>query len=239
MTGGAGNLLEDLLGIQENNLSLPDFGKIEIKTMRQDTSSLLTLFHKEPLPNASVPKMLLSLGWRHAKAGTSHPESEMSFRSTTYGHNYSARGFKLKIDNGRLLFDFDPKKVAVTKKDQTGAYPTYGDWLISLENRKPHYKDVLPVYYNLDEIERAFRKKLDHTLYAIVKTTKVDGVKYHVYKEFLVMSGLKFDKVLDAITSGDVVVDFDARTGHNHGTKFRIKKTLLPDIFEKFSRLSN
>ncbi|GAA5252136.1 MvaI/BcnI family restriction endonuclease [Candidatus Rickettsia kedanie] len=32
--------------------------------------------------------------------------------------------------------------------------------------------------------------------------------------------------------SGDIVVDFDARTGHNHGTKFRFRNSRLNELYE-------
>lgn len=41
---GIGYTLETLLGVQENNLMLPDLGDIEIKTHRRETNSLITLF---------------------------------------------------------------------------------------------------------------------------------------------------------------------------------------------------
>ena len=44
--GGVGNTLEYLLGIKENNISLPDIGDIEIKAKRIDSSSILTLVSK-------------------------------------------------------------------------------------------------------------------------------------------------------------------------------------------------
>ena len=33
--------------------------------------------------------------------------------------------------------------------------------------------------------------------------------------------------------SGNILVDFDARTGHNHGTKFRMRQNCLPNLYEK------
>ena len=48
--GAVGNTLEDLLGIQENNLPLPNAAEWELKTQKRSTTSLLTLFHLEPLP---------------------------------------------------------------------------------------------------------------------------------------------------------------------------------------------
>lgn len=48
--GAVGNKLEDLLGIPENNLPIPNGAEWELKTQRDDTTSLLTLFHLEPSP---------------------------------------------------------------------------------------------------------------------------------------------------------------------------------------------
>lgn len=64
--GGIGNTLEDLLGIEENNLPVPNAAEWELKTQRLKTSSLTTLFHSEPSPRAIkfVPSMLLpKYGW--------------------------------------------------------------------------------------------------------------------------------------------------------------------------------
>ena len=41
------------------------------------------------------------------------------------------------------------------------------------------------------------------------------------------------DKFLSQIEKGNVLVDFDARTGHNHGTKFRLRQDKLPDLYER------
>ena len=50
--GAIGNTLEDLLGISENNLPLPNAAEWELKTQRKGTTALLTLFHLEPSPRA-------------------------------------------------------------------------------------------------------------------------------------------------------------------------------------------
>lgn len=41
---GIGHTLEHLLGIQENNIALPDLGTVELKAHRTGSSSLITLF---------------------------------------------------------------------------------------------------------------------------------------------------------------------------------------------------
>ena len=70
--GGIGNTLEDLLGITENNLPIPNAAEWELKTQRAKTTSLTTLFHTEPSPRAIkfVPQVLLpNYGWKHKEAG--------------------------------------------------------------------------------------------------------------------------------------------------------------------------
>jgi len=86
--GGIGNTLEDLLGITENNLPIPNAAEWELKTQRMNTSSLTTLFHVEPSPRAIkfVPNVLLpKYGWKHKSAGKKYSSNEMSFRQTIHG----------------------------------------------------------------------------------------------------------------------------------------------------------
>ncbi|PIR91596.1 hypothetical protein COU03_01570 [bacterium (Candidatus Gribaldobacteria) CG10_big_fil_rev_8_21_14_0_10_41_12] len=54
---GIGKTLEDLLGIKENNLRLPDIGEVELKAKRIDSISMLTLATKSPEPKG-VNKVL-------------------------------------------------------------------------------------------------------------------------------------------------------------------------------------
>lgn len=41
-----------------------------------------------------------------------------------------------------------------------------------------------------------------------------------------------FEKFLDEIELGNILIDFDARTGHNHGTKFLLRQNCLPRLYE-------
>src|SRR3989338_7853806 len=99
--GGIGNTLEDLLGITENNLPIPNAAEWELKTQRLNSSSLCTLFHIEPSPRAVkfVPKVLLPMyGWAHQEDGEKYPTGEKSFRQTIHGKTRSDRGFMVIID---------------------------------------------------------------------------------------------------------------------------------------------
>jgi len=115
--GSIGNTLEDLLGIEENNLPIPNAAEWELKCQRLGTTSLTTLFHIEPSPTAMklVPSHLLPLyGWRHAQAGKKYPETEMSFRQTIHGQKHSDRGFRVVIDEKqeKILISFDAQFVS-------------------------------------------------------------------------------------------------------------------------------
>ncbi len=41
------------------------------------------------------------------------------------------------------------------------------------------------------------------------------------------------NEYIDAIENTDVYIDFDARTEHNHDTKFRLKNKFLIDLYTK------
>lgn len=120
--GGIGNTLEDLLGIEENNLPMPNASEWELKCQRIGQSSLTTLFHMEPSPRALrlVPNILLPLyGWPHEKAGTEYPETDMSFRQTINGKQRTDRGFGILLDRDsrRVLVSFDASFVDERHRD--------------------------------------------------------------------------------------------------------------------------
>lgn len=59
-----------------------------------------------------------------------------------------------------------------------------------------------------------------------------DGKKLVKYEEIMILSRFKMENLIDNIKSKNIYVDFDARTGHNHGTKFRIKPRAIPLLYE-------
>ena len=230
--GEAGNTLEDLLGVPENNLKLPDYGSTELKTMKADGGSLVTLLHQEPKPRASVPKLLKCLGWKHREAGNRYDNTEMSFRSTTYGHRYSSRGFRIFLQGGMIEFIYDPDQVDRFVPDRTGIFATYGDWAADVELRHdPHYHDVLPVYYTVEDLTAAVAGKLDSTLLVQYREKGKKGHRSYKYGDAYLMSGVDFSAIAGLITDGKMVIDFDARTHHNHGTKLRIARQNLNRLF--------
>ncbi|RMG03385.1 MAG: hypothetical protein D6735_08615 [Acidobacteria bacterium] len=58
----------------------------------------------------------------------------------------------------------------------------------------------------------------------IANTRAEQGHEFFKHVKLLVLPGFSFDGFLECIEEGVVLVDFDARPGHNHGTKFRIRQ---------------
>lgn len=224
--GGIGNTLEDLLGIRENNLPLPNAAEWELKCQRADTSSLTTLFHMEPSPRALkfVPEILLPLyGWRHALAGTKYPENEMSFRQTLHGLSGSDRGFQVQVDEvaRKIFISFDASKVHVR----------HSDWLEIVRKRVGLGELTPQPYWGFEDLYHKAGTKLLNTFYVEAGVMKKDGKEFFHYNHILILQGFSLEKFIAAIAKGVVLVDFDARTGHNHGTKFRLRQNALPELY--------
>ena len=232
--GGIGNTLEDLLGIEENNLPIPNAAEWELKTQRLNTSALTTLFHSEPSPRAIkfVPQILLpNYGWPHKEAGKKHPKTERSFRLTIHGKNVSDRGFTVKIDrtNKKVLISFDSSKVD----------PKHSDWLTEVKNNIGINELDPQPYWGFDDLEHKIGTKLLNTFYvqAAVKKDKETKKEYYHYSKVLMLQKFDFNGFLDQLEAGNVLVDFDARTGHNHGSKFRLRQNCLTELYKKVTKI--
>lgn len=226
--GGIGNTLEDYLEIAENNLPIPNAAEWELKTQRANTSSLTTLFHMEPSPRAVgfVPKILLPLyGWAHQGAGTTYKAEEMSFRQTIHGLAPSDRGFMVKIDREakKVLISFDATKVAERHKE----------WLANVEKRVGLGELNPQPYWGFDDLEHKAGTKLLNCFYVQADVKTENGEEYYWYRKVQMLRKFRFSGLLEALEKGVMLVDFDARTGHNHGTKFRLKQNYLPLLYEE------
>ena len=232
--GGIGNTLEDLLGIEENNLPIPNAAEWELKTQRLSTSSLTTLFHCEPSPRALrlVPQILLPLyGWKHKESGDKHPKGEMSFRMTINGQSRSDRGFKVTIDRKKqkVEISFDAKSVDIRHKT----------WLTSVKKRVGLGEIDPQPYWGFDDLEHKSGTKLPNIFYVQAEVKKIQGKEHYHYTKAMMLQKFNFDNFLKALEEGKMLVDFDARTGHNHGTKFRMRQGVLPILYEKHKALFN
>lgn len=67
---GIGKTLEDLLGIEENNVPGPNAKMLELKSARKGSASMLTLFTKSPLPRTkAISELVKKFGYPSPKDG--------------------------------------------------------------------------------------------------------------------------------------------------------------------------
>jgi len=226
--GGIGNTLEDLLGIKENNLPIPNAAEWELKTQRLNSTSLTTLFHTEPSPRAIrfVPQVLLPLyGWSHEEAGEKYPKYEMSFRQTIHGQSRSDRGFKVVINRKeqKILISFDAESVDVRHRK----------WLESVKKHIGLGELNPQPYWGFDDLEHKAGTKLLNAFYVQAEVKIIRKKEHYHYTKVMMLQKFNFGGFLKALEEGKILVDFDARTGHNHGTKFRMRQDCLPMLYEK------
>ena len=87
-------------------------------------------------------------------------------------------------------------------------------------------------YWGFDDLRFAVGTKLKNCFYVIAESKVIDRHEYFRYDSLLMLSEFSFEKFLSCIEKGVVLIDFDARTGHNHGTKFRLKQGSWSKVLE-------
>ena len=225
--GGVGNTLEDLLGVDENNLPLANAGEWELKCQRANTTSLVTLFHMEPWPRTTrvVPRLLLpNYGWPHRQASTGYPVDELSFRQTITAHSRSDRGFKVVVHrpSERVLISFDAGAV----------HPRHAAWLCDVERRVGLAELDPQPYWDFDRLQTKARGKLRNCFFLQAEVKREQGVEHFHYHRILILQEFSLDGFIGGLELGNLLVDFDARTGHNHGTKFRLRQNEWPALYD-------
>ena len=230
--GAVGLVLEQLLGIPNNNIAMPDATEWELKAQKATTSSLISLSHYEPLPRKEriVSRILLpNYGWEHEEAGTKYPVDEKSFRQTMNGQTFTDRGFKVRVNRNlrRVEVVFDSKEVS----------PRHSIWLAGVKEKVGLGPLPVTPYWEFNDLYVLVGRKFYNCLYVKADVKQEDGKEYFHYNEAFFLKGVNLDSFLDCIEKGIVRVEFNARTGHNHGTRFRIPFKGIPEIYSEVSRI--
>ena len=239
---GAGRTLEKLLGVPENNLSLPDFGEIEIKSQKFENKTLISLFTKEPqnsTPSASIPLLIKSMGWKHENAGIKYNESEKVASFTISPNEYTNRGMTVTASKDKIYIEFDKSKVKRNDPDRSKQknYSSLGEWFDDIDKRNdPHFSTVMPLFYNRKEIEDHLIKKLNNTFLCLRINKTINGKTQFKFVEGYILNNILQSKI-DTMYKKGLFFDIGARTNHNHGTKLRMKKENLMELFEKVERI--
>lgn len=204
---GIGKTLEDLLGIKENNIRLPDVGEIEIKAKRNDSNSMLTLATKSPKPRGINRRLFEQYKYSDA-------EGYWNLHSTVYGSRTNPQGFRIKYKEGKLFLE------------NTQNIEAYWDEKI--------FEDVLVSKSNKILLVLAGAKgdtKSGNEQFHYVEAYLLEGLNYDKFHSAIADDYLKIDVRIGVYRSGKNKGKY-----HDHGTGFRMKKgdfLLLYDNYEK------
>ncbi len=220
-SGGIGNSIDSLLGLPENNLPISDTAQWELKTHRLKSSSLLTLFHMEPEPRQEkvvINILLPKYGWPDQSRA-----NELSFRQTIQATHLSDRGFGLKIDRDaeKVYVHFNPAQVDQRHKE----------WLDTVKTRVGLGLLYPQPYWQFKELFLKASTKLLNAFYVEADAKHEKDGEYFKIVKIHVLQGFDLNHFIDAIENSVVLVDFDARTHHNHGTKFRLRQDSVPKLY--------
>ena len=215
---GIGKTFEDLIGIHENNNFLADYKNVlELKSKRELSESMVTLFTKSP----SFPKKVNSILREKYGKPDGNAEDMKILHTTISGAKFNTFigkfGFKLEVDEQQ-------KKIFIIIKDlQSG----------KIEDTN--------IYYSFEDIKEIIEKKCKYIAYIIAENKKENGKEYFNFTKAVLLSGLTFGKFIDFVKKGIIV--YDIRLGiyrreenkgktHDHGSGFRILKNNLNQVFD-------
>ena len=221
-SGGIGNTIDSLLGLEENNLPIADTAQWEMKSHRSNSASLLTLFHMEPEPKKEriVPKLLLpKYGW----PDQTRP-GEFSFRQTLRATEPTDRGFGLTVDD-------EGEEVNVYFNAEL-ADARHQAWLQTVQERIGLGPLNPAPFWQMQSLFLKASTKMLNTFYVETHTRRQEKDEFFAVARVQVLQGFSIDRFIVALRQGNAFIDFDARTKHNHGTKFRLRQNIVPSLYQ-------
>lgn len=215
---GIGKTFEDVIGVKENSSQSADYmDSLELKSQRDFTGSMITLFTKSP----DHPPLANSF-LRETYGTTSDSDPRMKIIHTTVsGSRYNTYkekiGFKLEVDEKE-------NKVFILVKDlKTGEILDHS------------------IYYNFDTIRPLVESKCRNIAYIEAETKTENGQEFFKYNSAVLLTNCSFSKFIEAVKQG--IILYDIRIGvyksgtskgrtHDHGSGFRIKKADIGKVFK-------
>lgn len=83
------------------------------------------------------------------------------------------------------------------------------------------------------DISQKLTTKLNNLMYVKAETKYISGEEYFKYNEIEAYVNPTLERFLNLVETGFIYIDFDARTGHNHGTKFRIRPAAKTALYQQ------
>jgi hypothetical protein len=205
---GIGKTLEDLLGIKENNLRLPDIGDIELKAKRIGSDSMLTLATKTPQPKGTNRTLFEQYKYKDN-------ESYYNLHSTVYGSRVNPQGFKIKYQDGKLLLE--NKKHIEAYWDEN----IFKDVLVSKSNK------ILLVFAETKGESNSSNEQLH-----FIEAYLLEGLNRNKFRNAIEKGYLKVDIRIGVYRSGK-----NKGKHHDHGTGFRMHKRDFLKLYDSYEQL--
>ena len=207
---GIGKTLEDLLGVEENNIPGPDGHMTELKAGRRQSSSMLTLFTKSPLPKAINSRLLEDYGYPYKDNKALHTTLPASRFNTLKGKP----GFKINITADRVEI--------VHHKPYVSMPTPYWDKETLRDSFLRKYPDKL-LYIKADS-----RGRGENEYFHYNEAYLLSGFSFRRFTDMLSTEDILTDIRIGQHSNG---------RPHDHGTGFRIKPDKLDMCFEDRTRV--
>ena len=214
--GSIGHTFEKFLGIQTNELEIPDFDGIEIKTKNKYSDSYTTLFCCTPTgPHFHEVERLKDL--------YGYPDSNLKkynvLNTSVYSKYKNKVGVKYYFE---LKVDKEKQKI----------------FLLIYNRKKELIEDI--VYWDFDILKEKLYRKLKYL--AFIKADKLykEKKRYFKYYSMKIYKLKNFGTFINLIEDGTIRISLKIgifRTGkkigqiHDHGTSFCIKEDNLEKLY--------
>lgn len=200
---GIGKTLEDLLGIDENNIPGPNAKTIELKSARKNATSMLTLFTKSPLPKKANSILLDRFGY-YVSTQSKKKRLETTVNAIDFNNLRGKKGFKITIEKDKLNI-------------VTSNYEVVGYW--DKDTLRKAFEKKLP---KLLYVKAEARGKRADEEFWFNEAWLLSGFNFNNFVRLL----------KDGVVFVDIRIGqySDGRT-HDHGTGFRVRPIKLDLCF--------
>ena len=162
--------------------------------------------------------LLPTYGWPDQKR-----VGEQSFRQTIQATRISDRGFGIIIDRSKekVRVYFDGSKID----------SRHSSWLDDIKSRGGFHPLKPEPYWTFKELFLKASTKLLNAFFVEAEARRQMGDEFFRLSKLHVLQSLDLNNFVKATESGTILIDFDARSHHNHGTKFRIRQDSVPSLY--------
>ena len=216
--GNIGDIFEAKLGKNKDNFFLADYNGIEIKTMREESTSKLHLFNAGPDGDYLFPiKRILNI--------LGYPDR--------INKEYKVLNIDVNAKKFKYIGYYKKVKLHINKKERKIELLAANDRNISLE---------VNTSWSFDLIEERINKKIKYLALIKAKTKVINGKEYFYYKDISFYKMKDFSNFIKLIEKGIIIVTFKIgvyRSGdkkgqiHDRGTGFSIEVKNIRLLYDK------